>query len=347
MSLADAIRKQAEKIGFTRAGFCRIDPGEIVPHLAEWLDEERHGKMRYMENPRRLSPEAVLPGVRTIIVVALNYRWPEGMDRPQEGMISRYAWGADYHAVMQPMLSELAESLRRLVPGVLVKEYVDTGPVAEKYWAQKAGIGWIGKHTNVLAREGSSWFFIGVLLTDAEIAPDVPAEDHCGTCTSCIDACPTRAIVAPYQLDARLCISYLTIELRESIPRELRPLIGHRIFGCDDCQDVCPWNRFAYAGDPRFTPRAEVLEATLAEYLRLSPEEFRNRFRGTNILRAKYRGFIRNCLVAAGNSGKIALIPEIQRHAQSNDEMIREHARWALEEIDATTKAQSDKKITN
>lgn len=335
MDLEERVRAAALRIGFTRAGFCRVEPGEAVPRLSEWLRLQRHGAMKYMENPRRLQPEQVLAGVRTMIVVSLNYRWPEGADQAQEGMISRYAWSADYHRVMTPMVEELAGQVQILCPGASTRAYVDTGPVVEKHWAQKAGIGWIGKHTNVLAQQGSSWFFIGVLLTDQELRPDSPAEDHCGTCVNCIEACPTRAIVAPYQLDARLCISYLTIELRGSIPPELRPLIGHRIFGCDDCQDVCPWNRYAFAGDPRFTPRPEVLAATLAQYLRLSASEFQARFAGTNVLRAKYRGFLRNCLVAAGNSGRQSLVPDVRRHLESQDEMIREHAMWAMEQLQA------------
>lgn len=330
MTLEETIRARALALGFTHAGLCRVDSGEVVPHLEEWLAGEKHGRMKYMENPRRLSPDAVLAGVRTILVVTLNYRWPEGADAAQEGMVSRYAWAGDYHDVMKPMLNQLAEAFRQLVPDASIKTYVDTGPVAEKYWAQKAGLGWIGKHTNVLAREGCSWFFIGVLLTDAELKPDAPGENHCGTCERCIEACPTRAITAPYQLDARLCISYLTIELRESIPRNLRPMIGHRIFGCDDCQDVCPWNRFARAGDPRFTPRPDILSATLAAYLRQTPAEFKSFFSGTNVLRARYRGFIRNCLVAAGNSHRLDLVPSVLPHLGSDDEMVREHAAWAL-----------------
>jgi epoxyqueuosine reductase len=231
---------------------------------------------------------------------------------------------------MKPMLAELSQKIQMLIPGSQFRTYVDTGPIVEKHWAQKAGLGWIGKHTNVLNEEGSSWFFLGVILTDVEMVPDNPAVDRCGTCERCIEACPTRAIVEPYVLDARLCISYLTIELRDSIPRKLRALIGHRIFGCDDCQDVCPWNRFAYVGDPRFTPRKELLTATLVDYLRLSTDAFREKFAHTNILRAKYRGFLRNCLIAAGNLKKPELRAEIERHLKSEDEMIREHAVWAL-----------------
>lgn len=325
------IKEEALRLGFSHAGICSVESGEQVPFLASWLEKNYHGQMRYMENSKRTAPDRVFAGIRTMIVVGLNYRWPEGSDREQEGMISKYAWAEDYHAVMIPMLEELAAFIRQVFPGCSAKVYVDTGPVVEKHWAQKAGIGWIGKHTNILSRRGSSWLFLGEVLTDLVLQPDRPASNHCGSCTRCMEACPTHAIVAPYVLDARLCISYLTIELRDSIPRELRPLIGNRIFGCDDCQDVCPWNRFAYAGDPRFTPRPDILSASLKEYLRLTPEQFRNRFAGTNVLRVKYRGFIRNCLIAAGNSKQPELREEIKKHLDSEDEMIREHAIWALE----------------
>jgi epoxyqueuosine reductase len=286
--------------------------------------------MKYMENEKRLAPAAVLESTRSMIVVAMNYRWPDGEKNEQEAVVSKYAWSQDYHEVMRPLLERLASFVRDNAPGGNTRAYVDTGPIVEKHWAQKAGIGWIGKHTNVISSRGSSWLFLGEVLTDLALAMDLPAQDHCGTCSRCIEACPTRAIVAPYMLDARLCISYLTIELRGSIPRELRSPIGNRIFGCDDCQDVCPWNRFAFAGDPQFTPRPEILSATLRDYLRLSVNEFKKRFAGTNILRAKHRGFIRNCLVAAGNAVRQDLRPEIELHLRSDDPMIREHAVWAL-----------------
>jgi epoxyqueuosine reductase len=332
--IENQIKEHALRLGFSHVGFCSVSKGEEVPRLEEWLKQNYQGKMKYMDNPARKSPASVLSGIRTMIVVGLNYRWREnGGQEHQEAVISKYAWSEDYHEIMRPMLNDLAGFLLRLVPGGSAKAYVDTGPIVEKHWAQKAGIGWIGKHTNVISRKGSSWIFLGEVLTDIVLEPDSPATDHCGTCTRCIEICPTRAIIAPYVLDARLCISYLTIELRDSIPIELRAAIGNRIFGCDDCQDVCPWNRFAYAGDPRFTPRADVLSASLKDYLRLTPEEFRRRFAGTNILRAKFRGFIRNCLVAAGNSPRLELIPEIRKHLESDDEMIREHAQWALEQF--------------
>jgi epoxyqueuosine reductase len=245
-------------------------------------------------------------------------------------MISKYAWAGDYHRIMKPMLQELAGWVSQLSPEFTTRVYVDTGPVVEKYWAEKAGLGWIGKHTNLLNREGSSWFFLGVLLTNLVLEPDQPVEEHCGTCVRCIEVCPTQAILQPYVLDARRCVSYLTIELRESIPRDLRALIGNRIFGCDDCQDVCPWNRFAYAGDPRLNPRPELLTARLVDYLQLTPEGFHRRFAQTNVLRAKFRGFLRNCLVAAGNAKSPELRSAIEQHLASVDEMIREHAVWAL-----------------
>jgi epoxyqueuosine reductase len=324
------VKDQARQIGFHLVGICGVGDEESVPHLRTWLERKYHGEMRYMENPKRLHAAKALPGLRTMIVVGLNYRWPDGVGEEQEAMISKYAWASDYHRLMKPMLEELSRTIQQLLPSHTFRAYVDTGPIVEKYWAQKAGLGWIGKHTNVLNRDGSSWFFLGVILTDALLEPDVPATDHCGTCVRCIDVCPTRAIVEPYVLDARLCISYLTIELRGSIPRQLRTAIGHRIFGCDDCQDVCPWNRFAYAGDPRFTPKKELLSAALREYLRLTPDEFQAKFAQTNVLRAKHRGFLRNCLVAAGNIRKVELRPEIERLLKAEDEMIREHAVWAL-----------------
>jgi epoxyqueuosine reductase len=330
MKIEDQIKARSLELGFARSGICEVKSGEIVPHLEEWLAAGYHGEMKYMENEKRLSPDRVLNGIRSMVVVAMNYRWPDGAGKQQEAMVSKYAWGSDYHRIMLPPLEQLAVYLRGLCPGSAARAYVDTGPISEKYWAQKAGIGWIGKHTNVLNRNGSSWFFLGVILSDADLQADEPAEDHCGTCERCMKACPTNAIIAPYVLDSRLCISYLTIELRGSIPVELRPLIGTRIFGCDDCQDVCPWNRFAHAGDPRFNPRPEILAATLRDYLRLSPDEFKQRFAGTNVLRPKYRGFIRNCLVAAGNAKRMELKTEIAKHIQSDDEMIREHAQWAM-----------------
>jgi epoxyqueuosine reductase len=335
MGIEGKLKNKALEIGFSKVGICKVDPDESVDHLSDWLSKNYHGRMQYMENPKRISPRNVLDNCNTIIIVLLNYRWPNGADISQEAMISKYAWATDYHRVMLPMVQRLSDFLVSEVPGTAAKVYVDTGPIAEKYWAQKAGVGWIGKHTNILSQQGSSWFFVGVLLTDLMLEPDVPALDHCGICTACIEACPTRAIIAPYVLDSRLCISYLTIELRDSIPVELRPLIGNRVFGCDDCQDVCPWNRFAYAGDPRFNPRPEILGATLKEYLAMTPEEFRKRFEGTNVLRAKYRGFIRNCLVAAGNSNRIDLIETVKKHADSDDEMIREHAVWALDRLNS------------
>ena len=329
--IEERIKQEARNAGFHLARICAVEEGERVPYLQRWLEQQYHGSMKYMENAARSFPHQAFPDVRTMVVVGLNYRWPAGASIPaQDGMISKYAWGGDYHRIMKPMLQNLASRIQSIAFQSAVKVYVDTGPVVEKYWAQKAGLGWIGKHTNLINREGSSWFFLGVLLTDLPLQPDEPVADHCGSCERCIEVCPTQAILEPYVLDARRCISYLTIELRESIPREFRALIGNRIFGCDDCQDVCPWNRFAYAGDPRLNPRTEILSASLLDYLELKEEEFRTVFAGTNVLRAKYRGFLRNCLVAAGNARRPELRVSIERHLNSEDEMLREHAVWAL-----------------
>ena len=329
-SLEQRIKSYALDLGFSHVGICAVQEGDTVPRLRDWLSRNYHGQMKYMENEKRLAPAAVLEGTRSMIVVAMNYRWPDDGEMEQEAIISKYAWSQDYHEVMKPLLEMLAAFVREMAPEGSTRAYVDTGPIVEKHWAQKAGIGWIGKHTNIISTHGSSWLFLGEVLTDLSLKADPAAQDHCGSCSRCIEVCPTRAIVAPYVLDARLCISYLTIELRASIPRELRSMIGNRIFGCDDCQDVCPWNRFAFAGDPHFTPQPEVLSATLREYLRMTASEFKKRFAGTNVLRTKHRGFIRNCLIAAGNAVRPDLRPDIVRHLASDDPMIREHAVWAL-----------------
>jgi epoxyqueuosine reductase len=329
MDNEEAIKREARRLGFSHAGICAVGGEERVPFLREWLRQGFQGTMTWMEDPRRQAPRCVLDRVRSIVVVGMSYHRPE-YGEPPEAVVSRYARGADYHDVMRPLLRELAGFIAACSPGTVVKTWVDTGPVAEKYWACRAGIGWIGKHTNLISRRGGSWLFLGALLTDLELEPDLPARGFCGTCTRCIEACPTRAIVSPGVLDARLCISYLTIELRGPIPPELRPLIGGRIFGCDDCQEVCPWNRFAFNGDRRLAPDPDLPAPALADHLQLGPDDFRRRFAGTCVLRARYRGFIRNCLVAAGNLRKPELRPHLARWAGSDDAMLQEHAVWAL-----------------
>jgi epoxyqueuosine reductase len=265
---------------------------------------------------KRVAPERVLAGARSIIVVGLNY-YP-GRSHP----IARYAAGErDYHNVMGEKLRQLAE----LVDGIW---YVDTGPILECDLAQRAGIGFIGKHTNLISRQLGNWIVLGVVLTQKELATDQPQREYCGTCRRCIEVCPTRAIVAPYRLDARLCISYLTIELKGSIPVELRPLIGDRVFGCDDCLEVCPWNRFARLSQirPRELP-------PLADFLSWDELKFRDFFRGTPIYRIKRRGFLRNVCIALGNRGDKAALPALQQTLDDPEPLVREHAAWAIDQI--------------
>jgi epoxyqueuosine reductase len=295
--------------------------------------------MSYLARPdaveRRLQPDAALPGVRSIIVVALNYmNGDDGpVDQPGRPVIARYARGEDYHRVFEEKLEQLAETVRALSgDGTATRCYVDYGPVMERDHAQSAGLGWIGKNTMLLNTALGSFFFLGEILTDAQLAPDPAFQpDHCGSCERCIWACPTGAIAGPRAVDARLCISYLTIELRGPIPVELRPLIGNRVFGCDICQDVCPWNKDApQTGEPRFQPRPESTGPQLIELMSLSEETFAERYRDTPIARARRRGFLRNVAVALGNWGDVAAVPALRRALDDSDPLIRGHAAWAL-----------------
>jgi epoxyqueuosine reductase len=301
-----------------------------------WLAEGRHGTMAYMarEPERRLDPARVLPGARSVLCVAINYGVGGGdveVSRPSRGRIARYARGRDYHKVFTTRLRRLEEALREAFPGTATRSYVDTGPVLEKLWAERAGLGWRGKHTNLVSRGWGSWLLLGDVLLDMDLDPDDAESDHCGTCTRCIDVCPTRAITAPYRLDARLCISYLTIEHRGSIPLDLRPLMGDHVFGCDDCLEVCPWNRFAReAHEADFAPRAEAIAPLLIELVALTDEEFLRRYAGTAIMRAKREGLARNACVALGNVGGAGAAEALSRALEDASPVVREHAAWAL-----------------
>lgn len=361
VALAEQIRATARHLGFDACGFARAERHPDGERLRAWLERGDHGTMRWMarDPERRSDPRAVQPGVRTVIAIAASYfrgGWQDaaaddgvgaagqGGDAahgatadpgPPRGRIARYAWGRDYHRRMRRRLRALGTALSSRVPGARWVAYVDTGPVLDRAWAERAGLGWIGKNTNVILLPRGSWFFLGEILTDAEIPPDPPARDHCGRCTRCIPACPTGAITAPYHLDARRCISYLTIEHRGPIPPELRPLIGTRIFGCDDCQEVCPWNRFATpTANPDFAERPEQQTPELIPLLALTEAAFRARFEGTAILRARRAGFLRNVAVALGNLRDPRAVAALGRVLEHDpDPVVRGHAAWSLGRI--------------
>jgi epoxyqueuosine reductase len=331
-------RELALAAGFDAAGMAVLEPldqGVEGERLRVWLDGERHGSMAYMARDpgRRLDPGAVFPGARSILCVGLNYgnrHRGEGGENGA-GRVARYAWGRDYHKVFSRRLKRLEEMLAEEFPGVRTQRYVDTGPVMEKLWAERAGLGWRGKHTNLLSHNWGSWLLLGEVLLDLELEPDTPATDHCGRCARCIDVCPTRAITGPYQLDARLCISYLTIEHRGTIPKELRPLMGDHVFGCDDCLDVCPWNRFARnAREAEFRPRPEVMAPLLVELVTLDDEGFLERFAGTALMRPKREGMARNACIALGNVGGPGAAEALGCALGDQSPLVREHAAWGL-----------------
>jgi epoxyqueuosine reductase len=337
-----------ELIVFARGlGFdsCRVARCVSPPHATEfqdWLRQGAAGEMSYMQRgeEKRCDPRKVLPGARSIVVVALNY-WQgariaadtaASTEEGTRGSIARYAWGEDYHEVISRKLNKIDKFLREY--GGAQKCYVDTGPILERDHAAQAGIGWHGKSTMLIDPRLGTWFFLGEILTTLELPPDSNQPDRCGKCERCISACPTGAITAPHRLDARRCISYLTIELKGSIPMELRPLIGNRIFGCDDCLDACPWNRFARVSrESAFSARRSTTGMSLRDYLKLSNAEFRALFKNSPIKRIKRRGFLRNVCVALGNVGDLADLPALERAASDSEPLIAEHAAWAIEQI--------------
>jgi len=325
-----ALLEEVRTIGFA---LCRIAPASQPPHAGEfrdWLSERKHGDMAWLERnaDRRTDPQLVLPGVRSVIVLGMNY-WNPGSQ--PAGRIARYAWGDDYHEVIEPKLWQLDEWLQQ--HGGRQRQYVDTGPVLERDFAALAGVGWHGKSTMLIHPKFGTWLFLASILTTLELPPDEPMHDHCGKCTRCITACPTGAITASHQLDARLCISYLTIENKGAIPEELRPLLGDRIYGCDDCLDACPWNRFAQQSrETRFAAR-EFVRMPLRDFLALDDAAFRTLFRGSPIKRIKRPRFLRNVCVALGNVGTIEDLPALERAAVDPEPLIAEHAQWAVRQI--------------
>jgi len=348
MAQVSRVQLKAQLIAFAqRVGFdsCRVAACKTPRHATEfreWLRDGAHGEMSYMQRgeARRCDPQKVLPDARSIIVLALNYFQGEvphsAAPTAKTGRIARYAWGDDYHDVIEAKLDKIDQFLRGF--GGQQKCYVDTGPVLERDHAGQAGIGWHGKNTMLIDERLGTWFFLAEILTTLELPIDQPVQARCGTCHRCIDACPTGAITAPHRLDARRCISYLTIELKGSIPVELRPLVGDRIFGCDDCLDVCPWNRFAQrCQETTFAARQSTNGMSLREYLELTDAQFRQLFKSSPIKRIKRRGFLRNVCVALGNTGDASDLPALERAASDPEPLVAEHADWAIRQICART----------
>jgi len=331
--LEQQIKSRARDIGFDLVSITTAQPPQHSYHFQEWLAKGFHGEMGYLARnaDKRVDPSKILADARSVVVVGLNYYTG---DHDPAGRIARYAWGThDYHELMSGKLEQLSAGIVEIGgPGTHCLGYADTGPILERDLAQRAGVGFIGKHTNLISRQLGNWVFLGEILTNLELPADPPEREYCGTCQRCIDVCPTRAIIGPYQLDARLCISYLTIELKDSIPIELRPLIGDHVFGCDDCLEVCPWNRFARQSPMRQFQRRE--SPPLTDYLAWDELKFREFFRGTPIFRIKRRGFLRNVCVVLGNIGDETALPALARALHDTEPMIREHAAWAVEQIE-------------
>jgi epoxyqueuosine reductase len=333
---ADAIKREladrATALGFDS---CRVARATAPPHAEQfrsWLDDGAAGEMQWMERgaEKRSDPQQVLPGARSLLIVALNY-W-QGTDRSQgPGRIARYAWGEDYHGLMLGKLEELSAFLTEL--GGTQKCYVDTGPILERDFAAEAGVGWHGKSTMLIDQDLGTWFFLGEILTTLELPADPPQQARCGSCNRCLVACPTGAITEPHRLDARRCISYLTIELKGSIPLELRPLVGDRIYGCDDCLDACPWNRFAAVSREAAFAAGPAIGMALRDYLALDNAGFSALFRRSPIKRIKRRGFLRNVCVALGNVGDETDLAALERAAADSEPLIAEHASWAMGQI--------------
>ncbi len=342
--LARCIKRWGRELGFQQVGITDTCLESEEAHLLNWLDSGRHGDMDYMQRhgTRRSRPQELVPGTVRVISVRMDY-WPqeartasEVLDDPARAYLSRYALGRDYHKLMRKRLQKLATRIERKTGPFGYRVFTDSAPVLEKALAQKAGLGWIGKHTNLINEQAGSWFFLGELYTDLPLPVDTPAGDHCGTCRACIDVCPTGAIIGEHQLDAQLCISYLTIELRGSIPVALRSLIGNRIYGCDDCQLVCPWNRFAApTREADFRPRHGLDNSTLVELFAWSEDEFLKRTEGSAIRRIGYLCWLRNLAVALGNApSRPDVIAALRQRMDHPSELVREHVRWALEQHD-------------
>jgi epoxyqueuosine reductase len=338
--MKEKIRQRALELGFDDCRFTTAAAPASAGQFQNWLAEKQYGEMAWLERTaaKRVDPHRVLREARSVVTLAVSYKIksPQStVHSPQSAVVARYAQFDDYHDVLGERLKSLTQFVNQL-GGTETRSlwYVDTGPVLERDFAQRAGLGFVGKHTNVISRRFGNWILLAEIVTSLELEPDASENNHCGNCTRCITACPTRAITAPFQLDARLCISYLTIELKGSIPIELRPAIGNRIFGCDDCLAVCPWNRFAREGQlMKEHARPDLAAPDLIELLQLDEPGFKSRFASTPILRTKRRGLLRNVCVALGNTGDASALPALSRAAKDSEPLIAEHARWAMERI--------------
>lgn len=338
--LASSIKTWGRELGFQQVGISGLALGEHEQHLQRWLEAGHHGEMDYMQahGSKRWRPDELVPGTLRVVSVRMDYLpgdtgMAERLAQPEKAYISRYALGRDYHKVVRKRLQQLAERIQSSIGAFGYRAFVDSAPVLEKAIAEQAGLGWIGKNTLVLNRKAGSYFFLGELFVDLPLPVDPPqASEHCGKCHACLDICPTNAFVGPYQLDARRCISYLTIEYKGSIPEPLRPLIGNRVFGCDDCQLVCPWNRFARpTAETDFSPRHGLDNAELAALFRWDEQQFLSQTEGSPLRRAGYERWLRNLAVGLGNAPTTIAVVEALRARQADPSpLVREHVAWAL-----------------
>lgn len=340
-SLLHQAQLAAKDLGFQQLGVSNIDLSKAEAEFSAWIKAGFHGEMNYMarHGTKRSRPEELVPGTIRVITLRMDY-WPEiaqdawsVINNDQKGFISRYALGRDYHKIIRKRLVKLASMLEKEVEGTAYRVFSDSAPVLEKALAQKSGLGWIGKHSNILSREHGSYFFLGEIYTDIPLPETESVLEHCGSCSACIDICPTQAIVAPYQVDARRCISYLTIELKGSIPLEFRPMIGNRIYGCDDCQLVCPWNKFAQATTQSdYLPRHGLDGAELVDLFAWTEQQFLTRMEGSPIRRIGYDAWLRNIAVALGNAKKTpAVVTALTQRLDLHSDLVNEHIVWALQ----------------
>ncbi|PKM11329.1 MAG: tRNA epoxyqueuosine(34) reductase QueG [Gammaproteobacteria bacterium HGW-Gammaproteobacteria-3] len=339
-ALSNQIKHWGRELGFQQVGIADTDLKDAELHLDNWLDKGFNGDMDYMQRHgrKRSRPELLQPGTRSVISVRMDYQTdsPQNMNEvladPLAAYVSRYALGRDYHKLLRSRLQKLADKIQAEIGVFGYRVFTDSAPVMEKALAEKAGLGWIGKHSNLINRKAGSWFFLGEIYTDLPLSVDAKASPHCGDCTACLAVCPTQAIVAPYQVDARLCVSYLTIELHGAIPEPLRPLIGNRIYGCDDCQIICPWNRFARLSDePDFNPRQRLNSQQLLAVFDWDEPTFLAKTEGSAIRRIGHHRWLRNIAVALGNARASALIIEkLQNKLKHPSELVQEHVHWAL-----------------